>query len=80
MEQSLEAQLRATLNMIQAYTWYTTPSGGLGFVNERNADYGGLRAIIRFAMERTPRQHGTRISPFSIRRTRRRRGGSGQSV
>ena len=28
MEQSLEAQLRATLNMIPAYTWYATPSGG----------------------------------------------------
>ena len=42
MDQPLEAQLRATLNMIPAYTWYATPSGGLIFVNERNADYGGL--------------------------------------
>ena len=42
MDHPLEAQLRATLNMIPAYTWYATPSGGLIFVNERNADYGGL--------------------------------------
>src|SRR5882762_10499228 len=42
MNESREAQLRATLNMIPAYTWYATPSGGLIFVNERNADYGGL--------------------------------------
>ena len=42
MDGSLEAQLQATLNMIPAYTWYAAPSGGLTFVNERNADYGGL--------------------------------------
>src|SRR3979409_2469862 len=44
MDQSLEAQLQATLNMIPAYTWYAAPSGGLTFVNARNADYGGLPA------------------------------------
>jgi len=44
MDQSLEAQLRATLNMIPAYTWYAAPSGGLTFVNTRNADYLGLAA------------------------------------
>jgi PAS domain S-box-containing protein len=38
----LEAQLRATLNMIPAYTWYALPSGALTFVNERTADYLGL--------------------------------------
>ena len=38
----LEAQLRATLNVIPAYTWYAAPSGGLTFVNERSADYLGL--------------------------------------
>jgi len=38
----LEAQLQATLNVIPAYTWYTTPSGGLTFVNKRCADYLGL--------------------------------------
>src|SRR4029450_9435201 len=38
----LEAQLRATLNVIPAYTWYTAPSGGLTFVNERCGDYLGL--------------------------------------
>ena len=56
MEQSLEAQLRATLNMIPAYTWYATPSGGLIFVNERNADYGGLPSDH-------PLRYGTDTSP-----------------
>src|SRR5260370_11025244 len=37
-----EAQLRATLNVIPAYTWYALPSGALTFVNERHADYLGL--------------------------------------
>src|SRR5450432_1288516 len=36
------AQLRATLNLIPAYTWYAGPSGGLTFMNGRSADYGGL--------------------------------------
>jgi PAS domain S-box-containing protein len=40
--QRLEAQLRATLNVIPAYTWYAPPSGALTFVNERCADYLGL--------------------------------------
>jgi PAS domain S-box-containing protein len=39
---ALEAQLRATLDVIPAYTWYTNPSGGLTFVNQRCADYLGL--------------------------------------
>ena len=38
----IEAQLRATLNVIPAYTWYALPSGALTFVNERTADYLGL--------------------------------------
>jgi len=38
----LEAQLQATLNVIPAYTWYTLPSGGITFVNERTGDYLGL--------------------------------------
>ena len=42
MDQPLEAQVRATLNMIPAYTWYAAPSGALTFVNERFADYLGL--------------------------------------
>ena len=42
MDQSLEAQLRATLNMIPAYTWYAAASGALLFVNTRSADYLGL--------------------------------------
>jgi len=42
MDQVFGAQLRATLNVIPAYTWYATPSGALTFVNERSADYLGL--------------------------------------
>jgi PAS domain-containing protein len=41
-KQFLEAQLQATLNVIPAYTWYANPSGGLTFVNKREADYLGL--------------------------------------
>src|SRR6266403_6109920 len=56
MDQPFEAQLRATLNMIPAYTWYATPSGGLIFVNERNADYGGLPSDhpLRFGTDASP--------------------------
>ena len=56
MDQPLEEQLRATLNMIPAYTWYATPSGGLIFVNERNADYGGLPSDhpLRYGMDTSP--------------------------
>jgi PAS domain S-box-containing protein len=36
------AQLRATLNVIPAYTWCAAPSGGLIFVNKRTGDYLGL--------------------------------------
>jgi hypothetical protein len=42
MDPLLEPQLRATLNVIPAYTWYAAPSGGLMFVNERCANYLGL--------------------------------------
>jgi PAS domain S-box-containing protein len=35
-------QLQATLNVIPAYTWYSSSSGGLTFVNKRTADYLGL--------------------------------------
>src|SRR5579859_5274834 len=38
----LEAQLRFTLNVIPAFTWYAAPSGALTFVNQRCADYLGL--------------------------------------
>jgi len=55
MAESLDAQLRATLNMIPAYTWYATQSGGLIFVNERAADYGGLPSDH-------PLRHGTDTS------------------
>ena len=41
-KQVLEAQLRATLDVIPAYAWYTNRSGALTFVNQRCADYLGL--------------------------------------
>ena len=41
-KQVLEVQLRATLEVIPAYTWYATPSGVLTFVNKRHADFLGL--------------------------------------
>jgi PAS domain S-box-containing protein len=41
-KQVLGAQLRATLDVIPAYTWYADPSGALTFVNKRLADYLGL--------------------------------------
>ncbi len=42
MDESLKAQLQATLDMIQAFTWLAAPSGALLFVNSRCADYLGL--------------------------------------
>ena len=39
---SIEAQLRATANVIPGHVWYATPSGTLIFVNSRSADYLGL--------------------------------------
>ena len=41
-KQALEAQLRATLDVIPAYAWYAAPSGALTFVNKRHSDYLGL--------------------------------------
>jgi formate hydrogenlyase transcriptional activator len=38
----IEAQLRATANVIPGHVWYATPSGALVFVNSRSADYLGL--------------------------------------
>src|SRR5271170_2964659 len=42
MNDSFEARLQATLNVIPAHTWYATPSGALTFGNRRTADYLGL--------------------------------------
>src|ERR1700687_1776755 len=42
MDESLKAQLQATLDMIPAFTWLAAPSGALLFVNSRCADYLGL--------------------------------------
>ncbi|HLY40284.1 MAG TPA: sigma 54-interacting transcriptional regulator [Terracidiphilus sp.] len=39
---SIEAQLRATANVIPGHVWYAIPSGALVFVNSRSADYLGL--------------------------------------
>src|SRR5258705_12657971 len=44
MDESLKAQLQATLDMIPAFTWYAAPSGALLFVNTQCADYLGLPA------------------------------------
>jgi formate hydrogenlyase transcriptional activator len=44
MNDSFEALLQATLNVIPAHTWYAAPSGALTFVNKRTADYLGLPA------------------------------------
>ena len=41
-KRAFEAQLRATLEVVPAYTWYANPSGALTFVNKRQADYLGL--------------------------------------
>src|SRR5882724_5212723 len=42
MDESLKAQLQATLDMVPAFTWLAAPSGALLFVNSRCADYLGL--------------------------------------
>src|SRR5947209_8974221 len=54
MDDSLKAQLQATLEMIPAFTWYAAPSGALLFVNSRCADYLGLPQDhpLRFGTER----------------------------
>jgi PAS domain S-box-containing protein len=44
MNDSLEARLQATLNVIPANTWYAAPSGALTFVNTKGADFAGLPA------------------------------------
>jgi PAS domain S-box-containing protein len=44
MNDSFEARLQATLNVIPANTWYAAPNGALIFVNERAADFMGLPA------------------------------------
>ncbi|HTB66164.1 MAG TPA: PAS domain-containing protein, partial [Steroidobacteraceae bacterium] len=53
MNDSLEARLQATLNVIPAYTWYAAPRGALTFVNERSADFLGLPADhpLRFGID-----------------------------
>ena len=54
MNDSLEARLKATLNVIPASMWYAAPRGTLIFVNERAADYMGLPTDhpLRFGIDR----------------------------
>src|SRR6266576_537220 len=54
MDESLKAQLNATLDMIPAFTWYAEPSCALLFVNSRCADYLGLPQDhpLRFGTDR----------------------------
>jgi formate hydrogenlyase transcriptional activator len=53
MNDSLEARLQTTLNMIPAHTWYAAPGGSLTFANGRCADYLGLLKDhpLRFGVE-----------------------------
>ena len=39
MNDSLEARLQATLNVIPAHAWYAVPTGALTFLNARSADF-----------------------------------------
>lgn len=52
-QSSINAQLRATANVIPAHVWYATPSGALVFVNSRIADYLGLSTDhpLRFGID-----------------------------
>jgi formate hydrogenlyase transcriptional activator len=54
MNDSLEARLQATLNVVPAHTWYATPTGALVFVNKRIADYLALPPDhpLRFGIDR----------------------------
>jgi PAS domain S-box-containing protein len=42
MDDSFEARLQVTLNVIPVQAWYAASTGALTFVNERTADYLGL--------------------------------------
>jgi hypothetical protein len=50
-DNSLEARLRASLNMVPAHAWYALASGTLTFVNERIAGYLGLPDEINLDIE-----------------------------
>ncbi len=63
----LEAQLRATLNVIPAYTWYAAPSGALTFVMNDMRIISVSRRIILSVSVSTWAQSGIPISPFCIR-------------
>ncbi len=71
----LEAQLQATLNLIPAHTWYALPSGALAFLNERCADYLGLRKNhpLRFGIDTGARwdSHIPLLHPNDHEETRR---------
>jgi len=76
----LGAQLRATLDVIPAYTWYANPSGALTFVNQRCADYLGLPKDhpLRFGIDMGA--GGMLSSLFFTRMTRKSLVGFGQPV
>ena len=57
-QSSIEAQLRATVNVIPAHVWYANPSGALVFVNSRSADYLGLPKDHLFVWESTLVERG----------------------
>ena len=75
MNDSFEARLQATLNMVPAHTWYATPSGGLIFVNARSADYGGLPPghALRLGIDTNPAwdSHIAWLHPDDHNETRR---------
>jgi len=71
MDESLKAQLQATLDMIPAFHVACGAIGALLFVNSRCADYLACQRIIRFDSEPSLTPRGTLISPFCIRRSRR---------
>jgi hypothetical protein len=64
------AQLQATLNVIQDYTWYAAASVGVTFVNKRTADYLGFQIDhpLRFGIDICGQ-----ISRSCIRTTRKAR-------
>ena len=72
------AQLQATLNVLPAYTWYATPSGGLTFVNKRTADFLGLPKIIPYVSASTLAHSGTPTSRCCIPTITKKHAKSGQ--
>ena len=51
-KRAFEAHLRATLDVVPAYTWYARPSGALTFVNKRHADISVTEKTIPVRLHR----------------------------